>query len=348
MKSWIAAGFLAACGGIFALALAPAPAGAQSRALERVGFIPGPATSVHLHEGIAYVSDGPTLRLYDVSDPAAPAARGSHTFPQNIYGVRVSGSVAYAAIDFTGLGIVDVSDPARPAALGSYQTAGQALSVDVTGTTAVVANRLSGLEVIDASDPAAPVSVGSYFTEGYAIDVKAVGSYAYVVDRPGGLSVVDLRQSSESGELEAAGMASSAERPATTAAVSTDPDAPGATLAAIVTTDTLLELFDVSDPSNPVAVASYRHPERPATGITIAAPRVRFDGSLAFIADLNPPFLVQVVDLSAAARPTLVATYEPSGPPRDVSASGSLVLVAVGDGGQGSGEPGVVILRLGA
>ena len=169
--------------------------------------------------------------------------------------------------------------------------------------------------MIDASDPAAPVSAGSYFTEGYAIDVKAVGSYAYVVDRPGGLSVVDLRQSSESGELEAAGMASSAERPATTAAVSTDPDAPGATLAAIVTTDTLLELFDVSDPSNPVAVASYRHPERPATGITIAAPRVRFDGSLAFIADLNPPFLVQVVDLSAAARPTLVATYEPSGPP---------------------------------
>ena len=342
MKSRTAAGFVAAwvCGALLA------PAFAQTRTLERVGFIPGPATTVHLHEGIAYVSDGPTLRLFDVSDPADPAALGSHTFPQNIYGVRTSGTVAYAAIDFSGLGILDVSDPAAPAPLGSYQTAGQALSVDVSGTTAVVANRLSGLEVIDASDPTAPVSFGSYFTEGYAIDVKAVGSYAYVVDRPGGLSIIDLSQSSESGELDAAGMASSAERPATTAAVSRDPNAPGATLAAIVTTDTLLELFDVSDPSNPVAVTSYRHPDRPATGIAIAAPRVRFDGSLAFIADINPPFLVQVVDLSAPARPALVATYAPSGPPADVSASGSLVLVAVGNNEEGSGEPGVVILRL--
>ena len=344
MKAWIAAGFVVTWGGSVLLA----PVFAQTRTLERVGFIPGPATTVHLHEGIAYISDGPTLRLFDVSDPADPAALGSHTFPQNIYGVRVSGAVAYAAIDFSGLGTVDVSDPANPTPLGSYQTAGQALGVDVSGTTAVVANRLSGLEVIDASDPTAPVSIGSYFTEGYAIDVKAVGSYAYVVDRPGGLSVVDLSQSSESGELDAVGTASSAERPATTAAISRDPNAPGATLAAIVTTDTLLELFDVSDPSNPVAVTSYRHPDRPARGISIALPRVRFDGTLAYIADIFPPFLLQVVDLSDPARPSLVATYEPSGPPRDVSVLGSLVLVAVGNNAEGSGEPGVVILRLGS
>ena len=344
MKAWIAAGFVVAWGGSVLLV----PVFAQTRTLERVGFIPGPATTVHLHEGIAYISDGPTLRLFDVSDPADPAALGSHTFPQNIYGVRVSGAVAYAAIDFSGLGTVDVSDPANPTPLGSYQTAGQALGVDVSGTTAVVANRLSGLEVIDASDPTAPVSIGSYFTEGYAIDVKAVGSYAYVVDRPGGLSVVDLSQSSESGELDAVGTASSAERPATTAAISRDPNAPGATLAAIVTTDTLLELFDVSDPSNPVAVTSYRHPDRPARGINIALPRVRFDGTLAYIADIFPPFLLQVVDLSDPARPSLVATYEPSGPPRDVSVLGSLVLVAVGNNAEGSGEPGVVILRLGS
>ncbi|MCE2542190.1 MAG: hypothetical protein J4F30_01940 [Acidobacteria bacterium] len=344
MKTWIAAGFVAIWVGGALLA----PAFAQTRNLEQVGFIPGPATTVHLHEGIAYVSDGPTVRLYDVSDPANPAALGSHTFPQNIYGVRVSGSMAYAAIDFTGLGILDVSDPAAPVALGSHQTAGQALAVDVSGTTVVISNRLSGLEVIDASNPAAPVLLGSYFTEGYGTDVKAVGSYAYVADRPGGLSIVDLMQPGNAGEFEAAAMVSSTERPATTAAVSLDPDAPGATLAAIVTTDTLLELFDVSDPSNPVAVASYRHPDRPALGLNIAAPRVRFEGPLAYIADLNPPFLVQVVDLSTPAQPSLVTTYEPPGPPRDVSVSGSLVLVAVGNNPDASGEPGVDILRLGS
>ena len=92
MRRWITTGFVAAWVGTALLA----PAFAQTRTLERVGFIPGPAATVHLHEGIAYVSDGPTLRLFDVSDPADPAALGSHTFPQNIYGVRVSGAVAYA------------------------------------------------------------------------------------------------------------------------------------------------------------------------------------------------------------------------------------------------------------
>lgn len=326
------------------LAILAAPAAAQTGTLDAVGFIPGPATTVHVHESIAYVSDGPTLRLVDVSDPAAPAERGSYTFPQNIYCVRVADSIAYAAVDFYGLGILDVSDPAAPAFLGSFQTAGQALSVDITGTTAAVANRLSGVELIDVSDPAAPVSSGVYFTEGYAIDVNAVGSFAYVVDRPGGLSVLDLAQASD--DMAAAGTHGSTERPATTAAVSRDPSAPGATLAAIVTTDSLLEMFDVTDPSAPAAVGAYRHPDRPAAGRNIAAPRVRFAGSLAYIADIFPPFLVQVVDISDPARPALAAVHEPYGPPRDVSVAGPLVFVAVGAGDDPSEAPGVLILRL--
>lgn len=337
-RAWIATALAAAIG-----AATAAPASAQQRSLERVGFIPGPAAYVHLDEGIAYVADGPTLRLYDVTDPSAPAALGSHTFPQNIYGVRSSGSIAYAAIDFDGVGIVDVSDPAAPVGLGSLATAGQALAVDVSGTTVAITNRLSGLEVIDASDPSAPVLVGSYFTEGYGTDVKVVGSYAYVSDRPGGLSIVDINQPGDSDELEAESIVSGTERPATTAAVSLDQDAPGATLAAIVSTDALLELFDVSNPAAPVAVGSYRHPERPATGVTISAPRVRFEGTLAYIADTKTPPLVQVVDLSDPRQPALVTTWEPPGMARDVAVAGSLALVAVG-----GDDPGVAILRLGS
>lgn len=345
MRSRLARAFVAAAAAAAIGALSGAPAAAQTRTLEAAGFIPGPATTVHVHASIAYVSDGPTLRLVDVSDPAAPVVRGSYTFPQNVYGVRVQDAVAYAAIDFHGLGILDVSDPAAPALLGAFQTAGQALSVDVAGSTAVVANRLSGVELIDVSDPTAPVAAGAYFTEGYAIDVNAVGSFAYVVDRPGGLSILDLSQPSD--DMAAVGAHGSTERPATTAAVSRDPAAPGATLAAIVTTDTLLELFDVTDPSAPARVGAYRHPERPPAGRNIAAPRVRLAGALAHVADVFPPFLVQVVDLSDPARPALAATYEPYGPPRDLSVAGALVFVAVGAGDDPSEPPGVLILRLG-
>ena len=320
------------------------PASAQTRTLKLIGTIPGSATTVHLHGTVAYVTDGPQIRFFDITNPASPTLLGSYTFPQNVYGVRVEGSVAYAAVDFYGLGVLDVSDPSAPTLLAALETGGQALSVDVSGTTAVLANRLSGLEVIDVSDPSAPVSRGAYFTEGYATDVDAVGSFAYVVDRPGGLSIIDL---SKTGDPEAESTQGMAERPASVGATRLSPAAPGATLAGVMSTDSLLELFDVSDPSAPVAVSTYRDPERPPTGRNIATPRLRMEGPLAFIADSNPPFLLQVVDLSDPSTPTLVATYEPTRTPRDVSVSGSLVLVAMAGGEESSETPGVIILRLG-
>ena len=317
--------------------------------VDLVGVIPGRATTVHVHDTVAYVSDGPTLRLFNISDPTMPMFVGSFTFPQNIYSVRVAGSLAYAAVDLYGLGILDVSNPAAPALLGSFETPGQALSVDIAGTTVVVANRLSGLEVIDVSDPSAPVSRGGYFTEGYAIDVDAAGSLAYVVDGPGGLSIVDL---SKSGELTAESTRSPTEQPAAVA-VTTLPstNATGATIAAVMSADSLLELFDVSDPSAPAAVGTYRDARRPLVGRNPGSAaaagfvRVRMQGSLAFVADAYPPFTVQVVDVSDPAEPTLVTSYEPSGAPRDIAVSGSLLFVAVGAAANGASDT-VLILRL--
>lgn len=131
----------------------PGVVSSQSRTLEFVGVIPGAVTTVHVHDTYAFVSDGPTLRIHDIANPATPVLLGSYTFPQNIYGVDVSGSVAYAAVDFYGLGILDVSNPAAPTLLASFDIPGQALSVAVSNSIVVVANRLSGLEVIDVSDP---------------------------------------------------------------------------------------------------------------------------------------------------------------------------------------------------
>ena len=71
------------------------------------------------------------------------------------------------------------------------------------------------------------------------------------------------------------------------------------------------------------------------------------EGALAFIADPFPPYLVQVVDLSDPSMPTRIAGYEPPRAPRDVSVSGSTVLLAVA-GGDDASEPGVMILRVGS
>lgn len=333
---------------------------ARGQELQLVGVIPGPATTVAVHGDRAYVTDGPTLRIVDVTDPAAPAEAGSFTFPQNVYGVSVSGVTAYAAIDFDGLAVLDVSDPAAPALLGSFRTPGQALSVAVSGSAAAVTNRLSGLEIIDVSDPAAPAPRGDYFTEGYAIDVDAAGSYAYVIDTPGGLSIVDL---SGAGELTAAGAQDTVERSAAVSVTTLrSPGGADVTLAGLMSSDSLLELIDVTNPAEPRAAGAYRVTGRPGAGGYLAPAaaaatgglvHVKLDGSRAFLTDAYPPFVVQVVDVSDPAAPVLTATYEPPGPPRDIAVAGRLALLAVGPapgaGGAGASPgPGVLILRLGS
>ena len=322
---------------------------AQTRTLEVVGVIPGPATTVHVHDTYAYVSHGPTLRIFDVTEPATPVHLGSYTFPQDIYEVDVSGSLAYAAVDFYGLGILDVSNPAAPTLLASLEMPGQALSVAVSDSTAAVANRTSGLEVIDVSDPTVPVTRGAYFTDGYAIEVAAAGAFAYVADTPEGLVIVDL---STSGEPTAESVPSTTEPPAALSVAASGVS--GAVVAGVISTSSLLELFDVSNPSTPARVGTYRVQGRPPrragpAGSTRVA-RVQLDGSLAFVTDSYAPFILQVLDVSDPAKPTLVASYEPLAAPRDLAVAGSLVFLAlraVSDEATGTSGPGVLILRLG-
>ena len=114
------------------------------------------------------------------------------------------------------------------------------------------------------------------------------------------------------------------------------------TLAAVVGTESLLELFDVSMPSAPTALGTYRDPGREATSQlpTTASQggrvRVRMQGSLAFFTDAYPPYLLRVVDLSDPAEPTLVTAYEAPGFIRDLAVSNDLVFLAVAAGPAGS------------
>ena len=90
------------CGCAAAWALGPGGR-LHGQELELIGMIPGPAAVVDVHGERAYLGAGRTLRIVDVADPAAPAVVGSVTLPENIYGIEVSGTVAYAAMDFGGL-----------------------------------------------------------------------------------------------------------------------------------------------------------------------------------------------------------------------------------------------------
>ena len=317
-------GLLAATAGLLATGAA-----AQGVALDPVGEIPGPVELVRVQGDHAYVSGGHTFTIYDVSDPSNPVARGSHVFPQEIWGFRLTGDRAYVGANFFGLGILDISDPDAPELLGQHKTLGQTKIGDIASGKVGIIDHMEGFVLIDVADETAPAGIGSFFLDGYARDVVTAGTIAYATDSPSGLYVFDL---SRPGMPEPVGVVHAPAAPRDIE-VSVGTDSRPTLLVGAGGGD--LQVYDVSDPTAPRKLSSFETPGR--------ATRVSLDGDHAFVADTEAG--VQVVDLSDPANPTLAGAYETPRPARDVSAAGSLVLVVVGDSEREGHDRRVLILQ---
>ena len=304
--------------------------GAQEVSFARVGSIPGPIDLVDASGVFAYAARSETLTVFDIADPAEPVRRGSHTFPEKIWGFTVVGSRAYVAAGHSGLFVLDVSDPEHLHVTGSITTPGQAKNVAVSGRRAVVADHMSGIDVIDLSDASAPVSLGSVYTDGYARDVAMFGPFAYGVDNPSGLYVLDLDHPDP---LEPVGMIQSAPAPRFVEILEANPSI--AVLVGGTPYDPLkalrgqtdgeqpsgaLHLYDVADPAAPAPLTSFSTPGAPQN--------VVLRGTFAYVADGDAG--LSVVDLSTASAPRLAGTYRTDRPARDVAVADTAVLVLVG------------------
>lgn len=304
-------------------------AGAQGVALEPVGEIPGPAELVRIQGGHAYVSGGHTFTIWDVSDPANPVARGSHTFPQEIWGFRLTEDRAYVGANFFGLGILDISDPDAPVLLGQHKTLGQTKIGDIASGKVGIIDHMEGFVLIDVTDETAPAGIGSFFLDGYARDVVTAGTIAYATDSPSGLYVFDL---SRPGMPEPIGVIHAPAAPRDIE-VSVGTDARPTLIVGAGGGD--LQVYDVSDPAAPSKLSSFETAGR--------ATRVSLDGDYAFVADTEAG--VQVVDLSDPANPVSAGSFETPRPARDVSAAGSLVLAVVGDSEREGHDRWVMVLQ---
>ena len=298
---------------------------AQSRPFVSRGSIPvppGPGArfpSVELDGTRAFVSTGLTLRVFDLSDPAAPTELGAYEFSHPIWGVRVVDSLVYVAADIFGVGILEITDAGVPRLLGSFTTLGQAKSVAVSGTTALVADYLEGVVVVDISTPSNPVRVTSLFVDGFATDVAIAGALAYASDQPMGLYVLDI-SSLEAADLTVVPQSTSTKLGGHLELVYPDPGPP----LVVLVSDGLLQPFDISDPRAPVQLSTYR----PPGGVRQAA----FEGRFAYVASAAAPATGEaglvVVDLSEPSSPHVVGTYLTEAPTIDVAVSDSLVLLA--------------------
>jgi hypothetical protein len=101
------------------------------------------------------------FEIYDLSDPAHPARRGSYTSPYFPTGLQVQGTTAYlsgGANGTTALEIIDVSDPDNPVRVGILEN----LSLrqwEIVGKYVYSASD-GGVDVYDVNQPSAPQHVG--------------------------------------------------------------------------------------------------------------------------------------------------------------------------------------------
>lgn len=265
--------------------------------------VPGTVYDLTVAGDYAYTAFGYAgLRIFDVSDPAAPVETG-HAPAGWARGLALSGQYAYVA-DGGGLRIIDISDPSQPQQAGYFDGPAQANDVAVAGNYAYVSEYVSGLRSIDISVPSQPHQAGFLELPGWNWGVAVAGNYAYV-STAGTLQLVDV---TDPAHLTAAGFFPTAAENATVVG----------NYAYIAARDNL-EIVDVSDPANPTS-ASFLDIPWIATGVAV-------EEGLALVADERS---VRVINVTNPAIPVEVGFYAYRGPraPYGVAIQDSLVLVA--------------------
>lgn len=283
---------------------------------------------------IAYLGEGTTVTILDVSEPASPRKLASLTFPALVWDMETDGSLLFVANGNTGgVQIVDVSTPATPRILGSYDTPGVALRVDALDNRVYVADSIAGLHILDVSNPSDPTLLGSY-TDGDMVNgVQVVGSIAYVADDTLGLLVLDVSTPTNPvllgrHELPQYSYNLHVEENLVYM-LSYLPDPPYDEKKPPSDNDEL-HIIDVSNPSAPQRVGLYK-------GL-FAAENLAVEQGMVAIADGSRG--LKIVDARDPSAPFLVGTYPVSGWAEDVALHDQRVFIA-------SDEEGLLIVNIG-
>lgn len=166
---------------------------------------PDQASAVQIVGAKAFIADGSTLLILDISDPLNPIQLGSYANGWPIYDVDIEGQSAYLiSAEFLlpyldpsfrcSLKLVDITNPDNPSLLGEYMRdsfAEEACdgSVQVNNARAYVAN--GDLQIIDVADPTLPELLGSYLAV-RPLGIWVADNLAYVADQERGLLIIDL------------------------------------------------------------------------------------------------------------------------------------------------------------
>jgi hypothetical protein len=109
---------------------------------------PGLAYGAAVNGELLYVADIGSLRIYDLTNPAAPIERSHLTITGgNVRDVTYAGPIAFVAVDLAGIAAVDVSDPDAPMRVATVDTPGKATDLQFYDSVLFNADQWGGLQV---------------------------------------------------------------------------------------------------------------------------------------------------------------------------------------------------------
>ena len=166
--------------------------------LSLVTAVSGTCYSLDVSGGYAFIGEGRSLVVVNVSSPSSPSRVNSILLPGTIYDIKIWGNYAYVANGEAGLQVVDISTPSSPKICGYNVISNNvgANSITISGGRAYVADENYGLEIFDLSVPTVPSLISvTAIPNGTAYSVitktSVNGVFAYI-STGNGVQIVDV------------------------------------------------------------------------------------------------------------------------------------------------------------
>ncbi|MCZ6776479.1 MAG: hypothetical protein O7D34_08490, partial [Ignavibacteria bacterium] len=119
----------------------------------------GPCEAVDVQGSYAYIGNGPTLHVLDVSNPVLPTIVGEYLTDGYVSDIRLRDTLAFLAIG-TGLLVLNISNPLAPEFVSELNILGATFRLFPADSFVYVTTLSGAMWVIDISAPTLPVLRG--------------------------------------------------------------------------------------------------------------------------------------------------------------------------------------------
>jgi len=247
----------------------------------------------------SYALESKGLSIYNIEDPANPKKLGHVGGMGNVRQLRVSGRTAFLTSRQCGLWAVDVSDENNPRILSNFDAVEMATGLDVIGDVAFIGNRVYGVQCVDISDPANMKHISSYLTD-ESQSVCYSNGWLFSGDWAGGevtvIDVANLSVPKARAHIHLDGYGDGLAVRNNILFASTGQHKKSGPEEERHGAGHGLDLFDISDPLNPVKLSRVSFPRYYFGPCDYWMPRL--SGNYCFASDtINGLFLVDIADL---------------------------------------------------